>query len=57
MSISNPRKPTKSMRLTFTYIIFRTNIINLSSYMAGNIRLEGEKNGKYAEHTFENGRP
>ena len=45
------------MRLTFTYIIFRTNIINLSSYMAGNIRLEGEKNGKYAEHTFENGRP
>jgi len=45
------------MRPTFTYIMFRTNIINLSLYMEENTRLEGEKNGKYAEYTFKNGRP
>lgn len=45
------------MRLIFTYIIFRTGITNLSLYMEENTKLEGEKNGKYAEHTFENGRP
>ena len=45
------------MKLTFTYIMFRTGITNLLLYMAENIKLEGEKNGKYAEHTFENGRP
>ena len=44
------------MRLTSIYIMFRTGIINLSLYMAENTRLEGEKNGKYAKHTFENGR-
>ena len=44
------------MKLTFTYIMFHTNIINLSLYMEENTRLEGEKNGKYAKHTFENGR-
>ena len=45
------------MRLTFTYIIFHTGIIDLSLYTAENIKFEGEKNGKYVEHTFENGRP
>ena len=45
------------MKLTFIYIIYRTSIINLLSYMEENTRLEGEKNGKYAKHTFENGRP
>ena len=45
------------MRLTFTYIMFRTGIINLLSYMDKNIKLEGERNGKYAKCTFKNGRP
>ena len=45
------------MKLTFTYIIYRTNITNLSLYMEENIKLEGENNGKYAKHTFENGGP
>ena len=31
------------MRLTFTYIMFRTDITNLSLYMAENTKLEGEK--------------
>ena len=45
------------MKLIFIYIIYRTSIISLLSYMDENIKLEGEKNGKYVEHTFENGRP
>ena len=45
------------MRLTFTYIIFHTGITDLSLYTVENTRLEGEKNGKYAKHTLENGRP
>ena len=44
------------MKLTSIYIIFHTNIIDLSLYTAENTRLEGEKNGKYAKYTFENGR-
>ena len=36
------KKLTKSMRLTFTYIMFRTNITDLSLYMAENTKLEGE---------------
>ena len=45
------------MRLIFISIIFRTGIISLLSFTDENIKLEGEKNGKYAKHTFENGRP
>jgi len=30
------------MKLTFTYIMFHTDIINLSLYMEENTKLEGE---------------
>ena len=45
------------MRLTFIYIIYRTSIISLLSFTDENIKLEGEKNGKYAKHTFKDGGP